>query len=381
MTRIFTEGFRVFFLAAGIYAIVAIAMWLGVLSGGPEPFAMSATLWHAHEMVFGFAGAALGGFFLTAVPNWTGAKSAPRRFIAMVAALWLAGRVAVWFSGGLPAGFVAVVDLAFLPVLAAKILTQLLKRPKPQNMMFLILLTLVWIGNLLMHLDWMGLTVTAPQGLRGGMLAVCAMIAVLGGRVTPAFTRNAMLREGIETGLPVSRKWADLPGTVLPILLAAMVLAEMPAAWVAIAAGVFTAIRLAGWRPDWSRRQPIVLALHLGYGMLALGFLCWGLAGLGIGSELAALHVLGIGAIGGMTLAVMSRAGLGHTGRPLVAPGPLALAYLLMPLAVALRIAAAEWGTFWQVGTFAAGLIWMLAFALYLAAMWPAFTQPKLRKA
>lgn len=381
MTRIFTEGFRVFFLAAGLFAVAAIGFWLWSLEGGPQPFAMAPTHWHAHEMIFGFAAAALGGFFLTAVPNWTGAKAAPERFIAIVWGLWLAGRAATWFSGALPAGLVAVVDLAFLPVLAAKILTQLLKRPKPQNMMFLILLTLVWLGNLLMHLEWLGLADTAAQGLRGGMLAVCAMIAALGGRVTPAFTLNAMRREGIESRLPVNRKWADLPGTALPVLLSALVLADLPSAWVAIAAGVFAAVRLAGWRTGWAWRQPIVLALHLGYGMLALGYLCWGLAGLGLGSEIAALHVLGIGAIGGMTLAVMSRASLGHSGRALIAPGPVALAYLLMPLAVALRVAAAEWGAFWHAGTMAAGALWMLAFGLYVVALWPAFTGPRVRHA
>ncbi|EKD59538.1 MAG: NnrS family protein, partial [uncultured bacterium] len=135
----------------------------------------------------------------------------------MAAALWLLGRLAMWASGSLPAPVVALADLAFVPLLGAKIATQLLKRPKPQNMMFLALLVLIWLANLYTHLEFLGLTDTAAQGLRAGLFALVAMIAVLGGRVTPAFTRNAMLREGRETGLPVSHRWLELGGSGLAI--------------------------------------------------------------------------------------------------------------------------------------------------------------------
>ncbi|WP_299362806.1 NnrS family protein [uncultured Paracoccus sp.] len=378
----FRDGWRVFFVAAGLYAVAAITvwmLWIADLVGlplGPGPNA-----WHAHEMVFGFATAALGGFFLTAVPNWTGAKAAPERFIAGVAALWLAGRIAVWFSGALPAGLVALVDLAFLPVLAAKILTQLLKRPKPQNMMFLLLLSLLWIGNLLVHLDWMGVAATGSQGLRGGLLSVCAMIAVLGGRVTPSFTRNALLRADPAAAMPVSRAPLDRAGVALPILTAVAALLELPAAVVgtlALAAGIVAAARLAGWQTRHTLGDPIVWALHSGYAMLALGLFAWGLALLGIGSEFGALHILGIGAVGGMTLAVMSRASLGHSGRPLVAPGLVAVAYALIPVAVLLRWTASTWpGSFHVAGSLAAGLLWVLAFTFYLVSLWPVWMRPR----
>ena len=376
------DGWRVFFMAAGLYAVAAMALWLWHLAGGVDlPFGAGPIGWHAHEMIFGFATAALAGFFLTAVPNWTGAKAAPERFIALVAGLWLAGRLAVWFSGGLPAGLVAAVDLAFVPVLAAKLLTQLLKRPKPQNMMFLLLLTLVWLGNLLVHLDWMGLADTGAQGLRGGLLAVCAMIAVLGGRVTPAFTRNALLRADPAAAVPVSRARLDMAGIALAMLTAALAVIGAPDALtgpVALGAGVVAALRLAGWRTARTLGDPIVWALHAGYGMLALGLAAWGLALMGVGPEIGALHILGVGAVGGMTLAVMSRASLGHAGLPLVAPGGVALGFALMPLAVLLRWAASRWpGSMYELGTLGAGLIWTLAFALYLVALWPVWTRPR----
>ncbi|WP_134725779.1 NnrS family protein [Paracoccus luteus] len=380
MTILFRDGWRVFFAAAGLYAVASVAVWLCWIAGvTPDlPFAPPPQMWHAHEMIFGFATAALGGFFLTAVPNWTGAKAAPERFIAIVSGLWLAGRVAVWMSGVLPPVLVAVIDLAFLPVLGAKVLTQLLKRPKPQNMMFLLLLTLVWCANLLVHLDWVGWTGTAGQGLRAGLLAICAMIAVLGGRVTPAFTRNALLRADPAAAVPASRRPLEVAGVALPILTAALVLVGAPdvlAGAVALAAGIVAALRLSGWRTRATLGDPIVWSLHAGYAMLALGLFMWGLAGLGIGSEVGAVHVLGIGAVGGMTLAVMSRASIGHSGRTLRAPGPVALAYALIPLAVALRWAAATWpGSLYIAGNVGAGLLWIGGFALYIVALWPIWT-------
>lgn len=381
---LFKAGWRVFFLAAGLWAVISVAIWTWWLAGLGEPSAhlgVAPQLWHAHEMIFGYATAAMGGFFLTAVPNWTGAKAAPERFVLLVAGLWLAGRLAVCLAGLLPPVLVALVDLAFLPVLAAKVLTQLMARPKPQNMMFLLLIAMVWTGNLLVHLEWMGLAGTEWQGLRGGLLTVCAMIAALGGRVTPAFTRNALIREGRDGNLPVSRPWLDLPGTALPILTALAALAGAPAllaGTLAVLAGLFAAARLSGWRALALPGQPIVWALHLGYGLLALGLIAWGLSQFDLGSELGALHILGIGAIGGMTLAVMSRASLGHSGRALIAPRAVAIAYALIPLAVLLRWTGSAFpASFYLPGVIGSGLVWCAAFALYLAALWPIFFAPR----
>ncbi|MGL4525867.1 MAG: NnrS family protein, partial [Aestuariivirga sp.] len=196
--RLFGEGYRVFFLAAGLYALFVLGfwmLWLGVHWAGGAfthlPFAMAPHLWHGHELVFGYGSAALAGFLLTAVPNWTGAKSARHAFIVVAVAIWLAGRIAMWLSASIAPPIVMAIDLAFLPLLAAKIATQLAKRPKPQNVMFLGLLTIVWSANLMVHLEWAGFTEdTASTGLRAGLYSLCAMIAVLGGRITPAFTRN-----------------------------------------------------------------------------------------------------------------------------------------------------------------------------------------------
>jgi uncharacterized protein involved in response to NO len=387
LKRLFGEGFRIFFLSAGLYALFLMIVWEGWLgihaAGGMAALPAGAPphLWHAHEMIFGYAGAALGGFFLTAVPNWTGARAARHLFIVAAAGLWLSGRLAVWFSGALPPVLVAALDLAFLPLLAAKIATQLVRRPKPQNVMFLGLLTIVWSGNLMAHLEWMGLADTLWAGLRTGLLGSCAMIAVLGGRVTPAFTRNAMVQSGREASLPASRKPVEIAGIGAAILLPLAYIAGLPEAatgGLALAAGVATLARLAGWRGLWTLPRPILWALHLGFLMLGAGYLSLGAAAFGWGSEVAALHVLGIGAVGGMTVAVMSRAVLGHTGRPLVAPLPVAAAYGLVAAAAVVRWAGSAVPFDWYYpAVLASGALWLLAFTLFTAALWPAFWGPR----
>ncbi|MDF0603547.1 NnrS family protein [Psychromarinibacter sp. C21-152] len=389
LRRVLSEGFRVFFLCAGLFGVFAGVAWglyLGVHTMGglitELPYSMAPHYWHGHEMIFGFASAAIGGFLLTAVPNWTGGTLAKPLFIGTVAALWLAGRLAMWYSASLPGALVAAADLSFVPVIMAQVAWQLTKRPKPQNVMFLLFLTLFWTGNLLTHLDWLGVSgYTLEQGLYGGLLAVCAMISVLGGRVTPAFTRNAMRREDApEAAWPVSRPWLERAAVPLALLLPVPVLAGA-FAWaapLALALGAVQIVRLTGWRPGWALRQPILIALHSGLAMLGLGLILWGAAVFGYGSEVAALHVLGIGAVGGMTLAVMSRAALGHSGRDLVAPGPVALAYALIPLATLLRWLGSALSGGWYFPTvLASAALWSLAFALFTAALWPALTGPR----
>ena len=385
VNRVFSEGFRIFFLAAGLYGVftgVVWSLWLSGMTDSPSS-SVSPHLWHAHEMIFGYATAAVGGFFLTAVPNWTNTPGARQGFIALAAGLWLLGRLAVWYSAAIPPVWVAVFDMAFVPILAAKILSQLLKRPKPQNMMFLVFLVLLWVANGMVHLEWTGVTEdTAADGLRAGLLVLCGLIAILGGRITPAFTRNAMKRAGVaESAWPRSSQVIEKATLVSALVLPVLVLVPLPvqvSAAVAVLLGVLQCARLTNWRARWCLGQPILFALHLGLGMLAVGLLLWGLAGFGLGDEIAALHVLGIGCVGGMTLAVMSRAGLGHSGRPLVAPGPVAVGYFVLAAAAVLRWLGSELGSeFFLPSMLGTGALWVLAFALYLLAMWPALTQPR----
>ncbi|WP_299427130.1 NnrS family protein [uncultured Shimia sp.] len=383
--RVFSEGFRVFFLAAGVFGAGAGILWtLSLAAGGAglDALEMAPSQWHAHEMIFGYGSAAIGGFFLTAVPNWTGAKGARIGFIAGVFGLWLIGRIALWPLGVVPPMAAMVADLAFVPVLAWKILSQLLKRPKPQNMILLSMLVALWVSNLLVHLEWTGLTDdTARQGINGGLMTLVGLIGVLGGRVTPAFTRNAMKRVEVpEADWPKTPDILNKASIVTSLVLpwAAMSGIGVLLACVALVAGAAQLLRLSGWKSLWTTSQPILWSLHISMGFLALGLILWGLSGFGIGQELAAIHVLGIGCVGGMTLAVMSRAALGHTGRALIAPKPVVWAYGAMAAAALMRwVGQSFLMAVYDFTLMLAGGLWVAAMVLFLIAIFPMSVAPR----
>lgn len=390
LKRVFGEGFRVFFLSAGIFAVLGLAWWevyLGTESAGGMitalPFTLAPNEWHGHELVFGYGSAALAGFLLTAVPNWTGTAAARWTYISLAAGIWLAGRLAIFWSAALPFWLAAAADLAFLPLLWVRIAALLIHRPKPANSMFLIFLSLFWIANLATWLGWAGTWADgASSGPRAGLLALAGMILVIAGRVGPGFTRNAMHRAGVATErLP--RDWPSLA----PTMLAAAVLLPVSAlvwpgsavaALLAIAAGAAQLLRQSRWGIGFAARQPILATLHLAAALTGLGLIALGLSRFGPLSEIAALHLLAIGGIAGMTLAMMSRATLGHAGRRLVAPPALVLAYALLPLAALLRwIASEAMGAAYYPAVLAAGALWILAFVLYVVALLPAFLGPR----
>ncbi len=265
-----------------------------------------------------------------------------------------------------------------------RIALQLAQKPKPQNLAFVLFLSLLWIANLMVHLEWTGLTAdTAAQGLRAGLFVICVMIAVLGGRVTPAFTRNALKRDGVaESRWPSSRRAFEVGAVAGAFALALAVLfgleGDIPGG-IAILAGLCGLLRMAGWRTGLTLRQPILWSLHAGMAALGVGLLLWGAAQFGLGSDVAALHVLGIGAVGGMTLAMMSRATLGHTGRPLDAPRGVAWAYGMVVVAAVLRWLGSAWlFEYYMPLVLASGALWIVAFTCYLAALAPAMTGPRL---
>lgn len=384
--KFLTEGFRYFFLAGPLYGMLAIGiwlLWLGTQATGATPELFAAThvsyQWHAHEMIFGYGAAVMAGFFLTAVPSWTGTEPARERFITSVALLWLMGRVAVTFSPEFPASLVMVIDTLFIPVLGVKILLNLLKRPKPQNMMFLGILAVMTVANVMVHLEWIGFWDDgAAAGNRMGLLTLAALIAVLGGRVTPAFTRNALMRNGVEHGLPRTQTVFDRLGMASALLLP-IIYPFAPAlitGTIALVAGLANLMRLAGWKSTAILDQPIVWSLHLGFLFLALGYLMLAAYQFGVGiGETQALHVIAIGAVGVMTLAIMTRASLGHTGRTLVVARPIAFAYLLVAAAALTRSLGPEiFTTHYTLVMMVSGCLWITAFAIFAAIYMPILT-------
>ena len=389
---VLTAGFRFFFLAAGLFAVVSMAAWLAWLAlhaGGAAvrtpSIGVAPHLWHGHEMIFGYAVAVLAGFFLTAVPSWTGAPAAPAVFVGVTGAVWLAGRLAVWFSAWLDPFIVALVDLAFLPPLMIRIGLSLRRRPQPHNVVLVGLLTLILAGNFMVHLEWTGISDdTAGAGLRLGLLTIAALISIIGGRIIPGFTRNALVRRGLTENLPVNHGLLSKGGIVTAVLLAPAAAAGLPDAAlgvVALAAALLNGARLSLWRWQGTLGEPILWSLHLAFAMLVLGYGVLAAAYLtGWLHEVAALHLTAVGAIGGMTLAMMSRAALGHTGRALTVSRQTSIAYLAIATAALIRTFAPTMAPgLYNSVMMISGALWVTGFALFAIAYWPILTGPRQR--
>ncbi|MBP2315568.1 NnrS family protein [Azospirillum soli] len=379
---VFQYGFRPFFLLAGLSAPALVAIWLLVLTGAlPLPGDVAPMSWHAHEMLFGFASAAIAGFLLTAVPSWTGTSALAGRPLAALVALWLAGRIASLppFADGWGA---TVVDLAFFPALGAALAMPLLRAGKWRNTAFLLLLGLMTVGNLLFRLEWHGLTSgTQAQGIALVTGVVLMMIAVIGGRIVPAFTRNALRARGdtTEVGSPSAVDTLALALTVAVIAVDVFLPASAMAGVLALAAASAHAVRLARWRSDRTLHDPLLWILHVGYGwiVVALGLkAAWLLGDAAVGATW--LHALTAGAFATMILGVMSRAALGHTGRKLVAPRATAVGYVLLTLAALVRIAAPLLSSVnYADGLAVAGVLWTLAFGLFVLDYAPMLLRPR----
>ncbi len=371
---ILSYGFRPFFLGAALWAALAMALWIPMLSGHVVlPTAFDPVSWHAHEFLFGYLGAVIAGFLLTAVPNWTGRLPIVGWRLGALAGLWIAGRIAVAVSETLPPGLVAAIDLAFPAALAAAIAREIVAGRNWRNLIVLGMLAVFMLGNLSFHLEAArGDYAAQGHGLRLGLAAGLMMIAVIGGRIVPSFTRNWLVkrRPGHLPVPPMQR----LDHVALLVLLVALVLwVVLPFHLVTGAALVLTGAlhlaRLARWAGHRTLAEPLVTVLHAGYAFLQLGALALGAAVLapGVLGAAAAQHLWMGGALGLMTLAVMTRATLGHTGQPLTA-GPATVAiYLLLPASVLARVATGVWPGTAELLHAASGILWLGAFGGFAA--------------
>ena len=376
-------GLRPFFLLAGFYAVVATAAWLLTFAGvWSVPTSWPVSWWHGHEMVFGFSVAALSGFLLTAVPNWTNSAPLRGRGLALLIATWTVGRVAMWASPLLPPSVVALADLVHLPALAWRIAPPIFRSGRRQNYGVPLVLGALFAGNLLVHLPLLGLaSTTAPTGLAMSVYLLVALVTLISGRIVPAFTANALRRRGIDAGIEARPRLER--GVMIAVGLAAIVdLATEDggaSGILALVAATLIGVRWAGWQPIRTLGQPILWVLHAGHFWLALGFACKGIADLsGAFPATSAFHAFTAGAIGTMVLAVMSRAALGHTGRPLKVSPVIAVAYGLVIVGAAFRtilpaLAPASYST-WVL---LAGILWGSGYLLFCAVYLPILTRPR----
>lgn len=365
---ILSYGFRPFFLLAAIYAAIAIPVWLLVWRSGVTligPFQGPA--WHAHEMIFGYLAAVMAGFVLTAVPNWTGRLPLSGTPLAILVAAWLAGRIAC-SSVGAPVA-AAILDLLFPSLLAASVWREVAAGRNWRNAPVALLLTVFTIANLLHHLEasWTDL---GGLPIRLALAVAALLIALIGGRIVPSFTRNWLVKQA-SPALPASFGRPDRAALICAPAAMAMWVA-LPDSTVTgvllVAAGALLGLRLLRWQGHRTWREPIVLVLHIGYLWLAASYLLIGFSILtpGIIPFDAGIHALTAGAIGTMTLAVMTRATRGHTGRVITADGLTAALYTSVILGAVLRVATPLFPHAYVLLLTAAGVFWSLAFALFV---------------
>ncbi|MFO1127151.1 MAG: NnrS family protein [Rhodospirillales bacterium] len=359
LPTVFAAGFRLFFLAAGVYAVVATGLWVYAWQGG---IALSPA-WHGHEMIFGFAAAAIAGFLLTAVPNWTGRPSLRGMPLLGLGLVWLVGRVAMLMDT------LAWLDLLFLPVLAIVVGRDIVSARNSRNYGVLFIVLALAGLNLLFHV---GDELTV---LWAATFLIVALIALIGGRIVPAFTQNALRASGETKAVcstpPLVQRLA-VPSVVV-VVAAQILLPETHVAGVAaLVAAAILGFGMTGWRSWATRRMPIVWILHAGYVWVPIGLFLVALADLtGVIQPTRALHALTANAIGIMVLAVASRAALGHSGRPLRVGRATVVAYVLVIAGGLLRVVGpAE-------TIVAAGLLWAAGYAVFTAAYWPVLTRPR----
>lgn len=365
---IFSYGFRPFFLGAGLWAIAAMAVWILTLMGGPAVGgSYGSVYWHAHEMLFGFCSAVLAGFLLTAVPNWTGRLPVSGMPLVLLFALWCAGRAALLLpnlAGAVPS---AIVDSLFLPTLLVICVREVVAGRKWKDLKVIAGLLALSVANIAFHLSVIGNAFDSGAASRLAVSAYVALVTVVGGRILPSFTRNWLNRLGrVDFPVPYNRFdtiailcgvaalacWVALPDNFLTALPAA-------------AAALLHAGRLARWRGWTVRQEKLLLVLHVAYGFVPLGFASIALGAADILNRYLVFHVLTIGAIACMMLAVMTRATRGHTGRALTASRLTVASYVALVLAALVRPLAEILPSLTSEIYTAAGLLWIVAFSLF----------------
>lgn len=371
------NSFRPFFLAAGAWGALAVPFWvLGYMGRLTTSLGFDDLMWHQHEMLYGFAGAAVAGFILTAIPNWTGGLPVSGWRLGLLVGLWLIGRIGFLFNSALDPLAIATLDLPFLSLLVLMIARELVTGRNWRNLPVLALIGLFTAGNWLVHMENMGFGETAATGIYLSILILAVLVAVIGGRIVPSFTRNWLVRQGVEN-LPEPMGLYDKIALLALIVFAiAQIMApgEPVSGYLALLAGALHAVRLVRWKGWVLLTEPLIWVLHLGYAWVPVALLMFGAASLtSVVPETAALHALTTGAFGTMILAVMTRATLGHSGRELRATAGTTLIFVLVTLAALARVGAPFTGADGLNLIILSGVAWTAAYGLFVVLYLPIF--------
>lgn len=366
-------GFRPFFLAAAFFGAIVMPLWLVMFAGALGPGGgLPPTWWHAHEMLLGYTGAVLAGFLLTAVRNWTGGHfTAANGSLAALVALWALGRVA--HAPGVAGGWwSALPDVAWLLGTTVAIGRPLLRKGSRRNYGFLVALPMLAASSLGLHLA-LGAGWALRPSLDVPVAVIAAVMAVVAGRIVPMFTRNALELEPRRIE-PLERVLPSVLGAV--VVVAALDLPAMVEGAVLLTAGAALLVRMTGWNSLATLRAPILWILHIGHAWVGVGLALQGAASFGWAPPSAGLHAITAGAIGSLTLGMMARVSLGHTGRVLRVHGSISVAFGMMVLAGLLRVSAPFLGTP-RMMLDSAGTLWSLSLILFLVVYTPILFRPR----
>ena len=378
---LFNYGFRPFFLLTGLYAVITMVIWQIILFTGVWPDSdLPPYLWHGHEMLFGFVGAAIAGFLLTAVPSWTGQRGFSGLPLIILVSIWIAGRLVIIFHVYFPPILLASIDLAFFPVLGCMLAPSLL-RGKSRNLVFLMFLVVLFAANLIFHFAVArGSTAFASIGLLLCTNTVLLIISIIGGRIVPAFTLSAVRRTDdsfVIMPFPTLDRAAIF--CMLLILIIDLIWPySITAGWLALIAALIHAVRLARWKTLQGLGKAIVWILHVSYAWIIIALALKGLFLLtGSITSSAWLHAFTTGAFASMILAVMTRASLGHTGRSLTVPPLIVVSYVLITLAAIVRVSGPVFPDVYSYSITISGVLWIAAFGLFLVVYTPILITPR----
>ena len=383
---LFSNAFRPLFLCVGLGGLFLMGLWLLYLQGAWQAGSLRVPIisWHAHEMLFGFVGAAMGGFLLAAVSKWTGRLPVSGAPLVMLVTSWLIGRVVLLFSADIPYGVVAVVDCLYGGLLMMLVAREVVLAGNKRNYKVVVLLLLFLSFNVLFHMGVYYQPALTDLAIRGVIMQICVMIALIGGRITPSFTRNYLVLQDKERGeegaLPVLFNRLDIFASI-SLGLAALSWIFMPAQWVTglllCGAGAMQWVRVVRWQLKRILSEPLLWILHVSFIWLGAGLILLGLSSLGVVSESSGVHAIAVGAMAGMILGVASRAALGHTQRALVAGRIMSVAYVLISIAALIRtLASLTVGVSYNHLILTAGVIWLVVFSLFCIRYLPILVSP-----
>jgi uncharacterized protein involved in response to NO len=366
-SQFFHDAFRPFYLGGAFFAAIAVPLWLGMWYHNYFTPSLPSLYWHAHEMVFGFAGAIIIGFLFTAARNWTGLPLPAGIPLGLLVSLWLVSRVGMFFAYG-PA--LAVVDSLLLLIVAGVLARKFILGRSWCSMPLVMVLVLLACANIAFHAAAHHLIPVSPlQAVEAGLLFVVLIEMIVGGRVVPGFSTNAA--PGVWRWRPT---WLHRGSFMLA---AAAFLADsfhVPGpltGTLALLAGAAVAVQAIGWNPLAARSNPMQWILHAAYAWIPIGLVLLGLASFGIVPRSAAIHALAVGSMGGLIIGMITRTALGHSGRLVRAGRVEVTAFILVLLAAALRVAASLIPPFYLAGMLAAGTAWTAAFTLYVVSYGP----------